>query len=85
MIQSFWSRMQVELLDRQRWRTRIELERDLRLPRDLAQPTPPAQRPPPAHPRGVQAPAQRGPGLRVQPHRLHETGDRAARPPDPGL
>lgn len=25
MIESFWSRMQVKLLDRQRWRTRIEL------------------------------------------------------------
>jgi putative transposase len=25
MIESFWSRMQAELLDRQRWRTRIEL------------------------------------------------------------
>jgi putative transposase len=25
MIESFWSRMQVELLDRQRWNTRIEL------------------------------------------------------------
>lgn len=25
MMESFWSRMQVELLDRQRWRTRIEL------------------------------------------------------------
>jgi transposase InsO family protein len=25
MTWSFWSRMQVELLDRQRWRTRIEL------------------------------------------------------------
>ncbi len=25
MIESFWSRMQVELLDRRRWRTRIEL------------------------------------------------------------
>ena len=25
MIESFWSRMQVELLDRQRWKTRIEL------------------------------------------------------------
>jgi putative transposase len=25
MIESFWSRMQVELLDRQRWRTRLEL------------------------------------------------------------
>jgi transposase InsO family protein len=25
MIESFWSRMQVELLDRQRWRTRVEL------------------------------------------------------------
>ena len=24
-IESFWSRMQVELLDRQRWKTRIEL------------------------------------------------------------
>ena len=25
MIEAFWSRMQAELLDRQRWRTRIEL------------------------------------------------------------
>jgi transposase InsO family protein len=25
MIESFWSRMQTELLDRQRWRTRLEL------------------------------------------------------------
>lgn len=25
MMESFWSRVQVELLDRQRWRTRIEL------------------------------------------------------------
>jgi transposase InsO family protein len=25
MIESFWSRMQVELLDRQRWKTRVEL------------------------------------------------------------
>ena len=25
MIESFWSRMQVELLDRQGWRTRVEL------------------------------------------------------------
>jgi transposase InsO family protein len=25
MIEAFWSRMQVELLDRQRWKTRIEL------------------------------------------------------------
>jgi transposase InsO family protein len=25
MIEAFWSRMQVELLDRQSWRTRIEL------------------------------------------------------------
>jgi putative transposase len=25
MIESFWSRMQVELLDRRRWRTRLEL------------------------------------------------------------
>ena len=25
IVESFWSRMQVELLDRQRWHTRIEL------------------------------------------------------------
>ena len=25
MVESFWSRMQVELLDRKRWHTRIEL------------------------------------------------------------
>ncbi len=25
MIEAFWSRMQAELLDRRRWRTRVEL------------------------------------------------------------
>ena len=25
MVESFWSRMQIELLDRKRWRTRVEL------------------------------------------------------------
>jgi putative transposase len=25
MMEAFWSRMQVELLDRRRWRTRVEL------------------------------------------------------------
>lgn len=25
MVESFWARMQVELLDRRRWRTRVEL------------------------------------------------------------
>ena len=25
MVEAFWSRMQVELLDRHRWRTRIQL------------------------------------------------------------
>jgi transposase InsO family protein len=25
MIEAFWSRMQVELLDRRRWKTRVEL------------------------------------------------------------
>ena len=25
MVESFWSRMQTELLDRRRWKTRIEL------------------------------------------------------------
>jgi putative transposase len=25
MMESFWSRMQIELLDRHRWRTRVEL------------------------------------------------------------
>jgi putative transposase len=25
MIESFWSRMQVELLDRQQWKTRVQL------------------------------------------------------------
>jgi transposase InsO family protein len=43
VIESFWSRMQVELLDRQRWRTRLELANAMfRVPRDLPQPPPPA-------------------------------------------
>jgi putative transposase len=25
MVEAFWSRMQVELLDRRRWRTRVQL------------------------------------------------------------
>ena len=29
MIEAFWSQMQVELLDRQRWTTRIELANTL--------------------------------------------------------
>jgi len=29
MIESFWSRMQVELLDRQRWLTRVELANEI--------------------------------------------------------
>jgi transposase InsO family protein len=36
VIESFWSRMQVERLDRKRWNTRLELvNADLRVPRDL--------------------------------------------------
>jgi putative transposase len=29
MIESFWGRMQTELLDRKRWRTRLELDNEI--------------------------------------------------------
>jgi putative transposase len=29
MIESFWSRMEVELLDRKRWRTRVQLANEM--------------------------------------------------------
>jgi putative transposase len=42
VIESFWSRMQVELLDRKRWTTPHRAgHRDLRIPRDLPQPSAP--------------------------------------------
>jgi putative transposase len=41
LIEAFWSRMQVELLDTRRWKTRIELANaNLRVHRDLPQPPP---------------------------------------------
>ena len=45
LVESFWARMQVKLLNRQRWRTRIELANAIfGVPRDLPQPsTPPFQ------------------------------------------
>ncbi len=44
MIESFWSRMQVELLDRKRWNTRVELANAIfDYLEILAQPAPPAQ------------------------------------------
>ena len=62
VIESFWSRMQVELLDRRRWRTRLELANamfdylEVRLPRDLPQPPPAALRPRLAHTHRVREP-----------------------------
>lgn len=32
VIEGFWSRMQVELLDRQRWRTRLKLANAMKTP-----------------------------------------------------
>ena len=38
-MESFWARMQVELLDRRRWRTRIEMANTIfEYPRGLPQP-----------------------------------------------
>src|SRR5713101_8632851 len=36
VMEAFWSRMQVELLDRKRWRTRVELEARRRQPTTAA-------------------------------------------------
>jgi putative transposase len=39
VIESFWARMQTELLDRQRWKTRVELANAIfEYPGDLPQP-----------------------------------------------
>lgn len=54
VIESFWGRMQTELLNRQRWKTRLEpAKRHLRIPRNLPQPTTPSQRARHAHPHRV--------------------------------
>jgi transposase InsO family protein len=42
MIEAFWSRMQVELLDTRRWKTRIELATAIFEYRGLPQPPPAA-------------------------------------------
>jgi hypothetical protein len=46
MVESFWARMQTELLDRQRWRTRVELANAIfEYIEGLSQPTTPALSP----------------------------------------
>ena len=40
MIEAFWSRMQVELLDTRRWRTRVELANGRRRHSSLGMLTP---------------------------------------------
>lgn len=77
MIESFWSRMQVELLDRKKWKDpRRASERDVRLPRDLAQPASPAQPTRLAHADRVRARQRHHRGMRVQESRLRGTRDR---------
>ena len=44
VIESFWARVPVELLDRKRWRIRIELADAMFEYLKIWQPTPPAQR-----------------------------------------
>lgn len=49
-MDSFWGRMQTELLNRRRWNTRLELANDLRISGDLPQPAATTQRVGDAHP-----------------------------------
>ncbi len=76
MIESFWSRMQVELLDRQALADpRRARQRDLRLPRDLPQP------PAPSH-SAWHALLRSSSRLDVQRRQWHESSDTT--PPKPG-
>jgi transposase InsO family protein len=45
LIESFWARLQTELLNRKKWKDQDRAQhRPVRLPRDLPQPHPPPQR-----------------------------------------
>jgi hypothetical protein len=67
MIEAFWSRMQVELLDRQRWKTRIELANAiLEYLEVFHNRSRRHQQPGHAHPTRVRAHLHRG--MRIQPH-----------------
>jgi putative transposase len=49
VIESFWARPQTELLDRKKWKTRIELSTALFEYLEIFKPHPPLQRAPDAH------------------------------------
>jgi hypothetical protein len=60
MIESFWSTMQREPLDRQQWTTRHQLAtRDLRVDRGVLQPRPPTLRARLPQPRRLRCPSHR--------------------------
>jgi hypothetical protein len=66
VIESFWSRMQVELLDTKRWKTKIELVNVVFDYLDLAQPPPAAQPARHAFPDRVRAQSVDHRGMRIQ-------------------
>jgi putative transposase len=77
MMEAFWSRMQVELLDRHRWRTRVELANAIfEYLGGLPQPATAPQQPWHADPARVRAGVHRG--MRIQPRGSAKPG---AHPP----
>jgi integrase len=66
MIEAFWSRMQVELLDRQKWNTRLELANAIFEYLDLAQPQAPPQPARMAHADRVRTQPHHHRGMRIQ-------------------
>jgi putative transposase len=75
MVEAFWARMQVELLNRKRWKTRVELAN-----RALAQHQKTPHRPEHAHPYRIREPAQPTTHRRLIPERrLHGTRVRSVR------
>lgn len=85
MIESFWSRMQVELLDRQKWNNPHRAgQRDVRIPGDLAQPQTPTQPARNAQPDRIRTQPHHHRCMRIQESRPRETRDTPESPDTPG-
>ena len=84
VIESFWSRMQVELLDTRWWKPGLNSPTRFRIPRDLAQSTTPTLSTRHDDTRRVRSSTTRDNGGMNPVSRLHETQGTPEPPPKPG-
>ena len=82
-LKSFWSRMQVELLDRKKWNTRLELANAIFEYLEMAQPETSSQPTRMAHTDRVREEPHHHRGTRSNESRLRGTGGRPEPPSDP--